>query len=139
MTCARKLVHITTPIGCEEPDPVQPSILGGLRSLIINGLPSKKKKKRTHTLGFYGFGWFVVYFDIITIYICDFVAYMIDNWFVFLRGCVLAWDQHNLIILLCKAWDQHKFHPAPTNISNANKSSCSTFLNFHKMVTTSTC
>ena len=63
---------------------------------------------------------------------------MIDNWFVFLRGCVLAWDQHNLIILLCKAWEQHKFHPAPTNISNANKSSCSTFLNFHKMVTTST-
>ena len=40
------------PIGHEEPDPVQPSILGGPRSLVINGLgylPKKKKKEPTHS------------------------------------------------------------------------------------------
>ena len=38
MKLAHKPVHMMTPIGCGEPDPVQPSILGGPRSLVINGL-----------------------------------------------------------------------------------------------------
>ena len=38
------------PIGCGELDPVQPSILGGPRSLVINGL-RYFPKKGTHTEG----------------------------------------------------------------------------------------
>ena len=47
MWLAHKPVHITTPTGCGEPDPVQPSILRGLRSLVINGLGYFPKKEPT--------------------------------------------------------------------------------------------
>ena len=49
MWLAHKLVHITTPIGHEEPDPVQPSIPRGPRSFVINGL-GYLPKKRTQTV-----------------------------------------------------------------------------------------
>ena len=49
MTCAKTSLYTTT-IGHKEPDPVQPSILGGPRSLVINGL-RYFPKKGTHTEG----------------------------------------------------------------------------------------
>ena len=47
MWLAHKPVHITTPIGCGESDPVQPSILRGPGSLVINGLGYFPKKEPT--------------------------------------------------------------------------------------------
>ena len=47
MWLAHKPVHIRTPIGRGEPDLVQPSILGGPRSLVINGLGYFPKKEPT--------------------------------------------------------------------------------------------
>ena len=49
MWLAHKPVHITTPIGHEEPDLVKPSILRGPGSLVINRL-GYFQKKGTHTL-----------------------------------------------------------------------------------------
>ena len=48
MWLAHKPVHIMTPISYREPYLVQPSILGGPRSLVINGLGYFPKKEPTH-------------------------------------------------------------------------------------------
>ena len=50
MWLAHKPVHITTLIGHGESDPVQPSILGGPGSLVINGLGYFPKKEPTYPL-----------------------------------------------------------------------------------------
>ena len=50
MWLAHKPVHITTPIGRGEPDPVQACIVGGPRSLVINGLQYFPKKEPTQCL-----------------------------------------------------------------------------------------